>query len=287
MTTYFERKTPVYYSPGKAVAPSAIGDAFALPVGAEEPKPKRPLSAYNFFFKRERQDILRNTPVRPQGKPRRSHGKIGFADLARTIAARWKGADHAVKDHFENMAKMDKDRYARELEDWKINQDNQKLVGEKSIPHSCSPFSPYWEETQGDDFEPIEFQKSTKTPAKSRPISQVVTPTFTTKQPLGLSYASDLARSDLGFGDYNGTEQWAYSDRVSTVRPEKLRNIEIDEVDFVNSCSLPRMGYKNPRETMLRYTNFYDRRRPRFSAVFQEEGDRWEDERARYLSFHH
>ena len=51
----------------------------------EVPKPKRPLSGYNIFFHHERQKILDQTPTREEGKPRRSHGKIGFADLGKNI----------------------------------------------------------------------------------------------------------------------------------------------------------------------------------------------------------
>jgi hypothetical protein len=75
----------------------------------EQPKdkPKRPLSAYNLFFKHERGEILRATPDRVEGKPRRSHGKIGFADLARNIAANWKSIDAVSRAHFDRLAAKD------------------------------------------------------------------------------------------------------------------------------------------------------------------------------------
>ena len=53
----------------------------------EVPKPKRPLSGYNIFFQHERQNILDQTPTRQEGKPRRSHGKIGFAELGKNNRA--------------------------------------------------------------------------------------------------------------------------------------------------------------------------------------------------------
>jgi hypothetical protein len=86
-------------------------------------KPKRPLSAYNIFFKKERQRILAETPTRPEGKPRRSHGKIGFADLARRIAGNWNSIDEDRKAAFEKLAATDKKRYLGEMEVWKRQQE--------------------------------------------------------------------------------------------------------------------------------------------------------------------
>jgi len=61
-----------------AAAPSA-----SFELGGQQTKPKRALSAYNLFFQQERRNILEERPTRKEGKPRRSHGKIGFADLGR------------------------------------------------------------------------------------------------------------------------------------------------------------------------------------------------------------
>lgn len=83
------------------------------------PKPKRPLSAYNFYFHSERQNILQDTPTRKEGKPRRSHGKIGFADLARSIAAKWKCISKEERATFDKKAAADKERYQREMAAWK------------------------------------------------------------------------------------------------------------------------------------------------------------------------
>lgn len=82
-------------------------------------KPKRPLSAYNWFFASERKKILEDAPIRKEGKPRRSHGKIGFADLARSIAAKWKGLTKEERAVYDEKAAVDKDRYVREMEEWK------------------------------------------------------------------------------------------------------------------------------------------------------------------------
>ena len=66
-------------------------------------KPKRPLSAYNLFFHLERKKILEQaTPGDPE---------IGFRDMARVIANRWKNVDSKYKMELTGMAKEDKVRY--------------------------------------------------------------------------------------------------------------------------------------------------------------------------------
>jgi hypothetical protein len=113
-------------------APSQRGDESN---GLHPPKPPRNLSAYNFYFKDQRRKMLEALPIRSEGKPRRSHGKIGFSDLARTIAAGWKSIDHETRIYYENLAMADKERYARELEAWKVHTTaigQRKLLSRKS-----------------------------------------------------------------------------------------------------------------------------------------------------------
>jgi HMG (high mobility group) box len=83
-------------------------------------KPKRPLSAYNIFFKAARAEILEELPdVMAANKPRRSHGKIGFKDLAMRISAKWKSLPAEERSYFDSMAAVEKKRYLREKKEWK------------------------------------------------------------------------------------------------------------------------------------------------------------------------
>jgi hypothetical protein len=91
-------------------------------------KPKRPLSAYNLFFQYERERILSDAPDPGAAKPRRSHGKIGFAPLARSIAAKWGKIDSAARSHFEGLAAKDKERYNREMKAWNERMRLTKLA---------------------------------------------------------------------------------------------------------------------------------------------------------------
>ena len=106
--------------------------AMACPVVDE--KPKRPLSAYNFFFQSERRKLLANRPVRPEGAPRHGHGKMGFADMARTIASKWNKIDCVSKKEYEDLAKVEKLRYKTRLAEWKTRRKPTTTLNEKQSP---------------------------------------------------------------------------------------------------------------------------------------------------------
>jgi hypothetical protein len=100
-------------------------------------KPNRPLSAYNLFFRKERA-LLLGADVEKQdsekGKKRvhrKTHGKIGFADMARIIGAKWKALGDEEKSEFEEIASQEKKRYAEELAAWKEEQKKKEEVARK------------------------------------------------------------------------------------------------------------------------------------------------------------
>ena len=101
-------------------------------------EPKPPLSAYNLYFQLERKRILdgtdqANLPVTveelrvvslahknaPKRIHRKTHGKIGFRDLARTIANRWKKLDKSTRQLLEEQAVEEKKEYAIRHKAWK------------------------------------------------------------------------------------------------------------------------------------------------------------------------
>jgi hypothetical protein len=92
--------------------------------------PKRPLSAYNIFFRKERQVLLGEDLAlefeitdQTRRKHRKTHGKIGFAEMAKLVGQRWKKLDTTTKQGFEEQANGEKERYVEHLEVWKKAQE--------------------------------------------------------------------------------------------------------------------------------------------------------------------
>jgi len=110
----------------------------------EMDRPKRSLSAYNLFFQAERKRLLQTLPdCRSQGKkkPRKSHGKLGFADMARTISARWKSITPQEKAPYDELAKVDTMRYKRQMALWKEHQCKTFRNKNNAITQSSSKFA--------------------------------------------------------------------------------------------------------------------------------------------------
>jgi len=104
------------------------------PIKKRKPKdrPKRPLSAYNYFFKEERakisnavccNDTKRQKEIDPDltadliEKLKKSNGKVSFEELAKLIGLRWKNisSDPERASHFASLAETDKERYKMDM----------------------------------------------------------------------------------------------------------------------------------------------------------------------------
>jgi hypothetical protein len=104
-----------------------------------EGKPKRPLSAYNIFFAKERIHMLgKDVPTAEQEALKKkvhckTHGKISFAVMARTIGAKWKALGPNEKKFYEDRARVEKARYLAALTIWKEEQKNKVSTGGSDI----------------------------------------------------------------------------------------------------------------------------------------------------------
>jgi hypothetical protein len=70
-------------------------------------KPKRPLSAYNIFFKTEREKLVK------------ANIKVGFANMAREISVKWKALSAEDRKEYVLAADIDQKRYRSAVLEWK------------------------------------------------------------------------------------------------------------------------------------------------------------------------
>lgn len=113
-------------------------------------KPKRPLSAYNLFFKDERANILQAIPTKGEGdeeeedkkeegeeqddddkkkgrkRKKAPHGKIGFESLAKAIGERWQKLEGERLEHYKKLAAEDMKRYKEQMEVFLTKLENEK-----------------------------------------------------------------------------------------------------------------------------------------------------------------
>ncbi|GAX09320.1 hypothetical protein FisN_6Lh310 [Fistulifera solaris] len=104
--------------------------------------PRRPLTAYNLFFQIGRQRLVNgesvedisvtdidNMTIHQQARHKlrtthqRTHGKIGFQELAKTLGKKWRALDPLCKRRLDELAIQEKKRYATEMAVWKKNQE--------------------------------------------------------------------------------------------------------------------------------------------------------------------
>lgn len=122
----------------------------AVPWKKPHDMPKRPLSAYNLFFKDERARLISAGPRKKsgetkldetkskEGKPEgvRKHVRatgIGFANLAKIIATKWNDLSEEEKAPYESKASTDKERYDIEVTKWREEQKKKKAEEKKQL----------------------------------------------------------------------------------------------------------------------------------------------------------
>lgn len=104
-------------------------------------RPKRPLSAYNIFFRNERQSMM---DIKLQCCAEPTDKNLGFAGLAKHVSTKWKTLDQPTKSTFEKLAAVEKQKYFVSLDQWKKEKDNKdtSVVAEKNKSMDASSKSP-------------------------------------------------------------------------------------------------------------------------------------------------
>jgi hypothetical protein len=89
--------------------------------------PKRPLSAYNFFFQDER------SALRQAGGRSSEYTKVGFEDLGKMVGDKWRRLPNAERERFFRLADTDSKRYRKEMEWYKKRGKSQKRLITKEV----------------------------------------------------------------------------------------------------------------------------------------------------------
>jgi len=128
-----------------------------IPVENLKSKPKRPLSAYNIFFREERQRILSDlSSLDEEGteyatKKRRTgnNGKISFSDMGKRIGQNWRNLDELSIARCRKLSEADAERYRTEMKEWTLQEENSRL------------FKPSPNVTPHDEKQPVQEQYAT------------------------------------------------------------------------------------------------------------------------------
>jgi hypothetical protein len=96
--------------------------------------PKRPLSAYNFFFGQ----VRRMGALEGEGCPGNA---LGFAGLARAVASSWKSLDEDAKKPFYDMADHEQIRYKAACDEWRKSK-RRYLNSQAKFDYVLQPKSP-------------------------------------------------------------------------------------------------------------------------------------------------
>jgi len=102
-------------------------------------KPKRPLSAYNIFFREERNKILQERKKLEESNDddsdlnsKKKEGKIGFEALGKIIGKRWKNLSQSRLTLCQELARKDSERYEAEINAWTLQIKEKERQEEKS-----------------------------------------------------------------------------------------------------------------------------------------------------------
>ena len=140
-------------------------------------KPKRALSAYNFFFREERK-LIQKTYLAENGQ------QASYPIISKLVAAGWKTIGTKEKQRFELLSTMDKCRYGVEIVEW-----HQQQQQEQSPPQTNMPA-----------YGNVCAQPVTSTPSLADTYQQPITVESTVDMQGGMSSltSSFLARSQRG-----------------------------------------------------------------------------------------
>lgn len=126
-------------------------------------RPKRPRTAYNYFFHNERQKLIARGNAWAQDEASGRNGKVAFADMAKIVSAKWKTIGTEDMIYYANLANQDKFRYRRQMEQYKEAKREMERLAVEEEEHDESAWN--------QDMEPIPFAPISIAQGRSGPTS--------------------------------------------------------------------------------------------------------------------
>lgn len=182
--------------------------SFLRRVGRKKPigMPKRALSAYNLFFRKERRRLIQE-----------SQGSIGFEQLGKVVGSRWQKLSKEDRRNYELESKLDEIRYQREMAVFEENRRNRfkrKICNQVDSPRSSIDYVHYCSNLH---YEQMTLGGRNKFATRTSPV-----------QFRGSSQASELSL----------TEASSFSS-VPAANPSKSRsNLCMEESDYLSCKSI-------------------------------------------------
>lgn len=176
---------------------------------------KRIVAEHEAAIAQKSSSVIVATPITADGtkrKHRRTHGKISFSDLARTIADRWKEMNDTDRVPYSTEAAKDKARYDREMTIFKMKKDIEKKKAEqkrleeiiaqqkrmKEIVAACKMDEATTELKQ--EVITIDDNAEVEPPAQCPPTNSNITH-FPRTDSFGLFSLGNILEDEVGFGN--------------------------------------------------------------------------------------
>lgn len=167
-------------------------------VGVKKQKgmPKRPLSAYNIFFRTERRRLIEEQHQHIKG--RSTKGKISFEELGKRIGKSWQQLTAEQKQPYVHLSTIDVARYQKEMV--AVEREKNQKKTKKQVNHAVEK-----------DFMSIEHQSEYRnrfsTSNDNDSVYTDVPPTKTVNNNLRKSYPADIICPTLDDGNMVGGNQ--------------------------------------------------------------------------------
>lgn len=176
-------------------------------------KPRRPLTAYNYFFHVERQKIQARIFQMTGQRP-------GYTQISRLVGAKWKKIDPEKKAHYEALAMKDKRRYALEL----VKMKEQEGTQTESITsfHQSS----YKENT---DFPPLALDEPIKNKSQEK-VAPGVDPNSLSYQIMLRQSLTENKMSETDFLNNSNPELTAQIIRLSIMMIDYVKQVAPDRL---------------------------------------------------------